>query len=130
MSKLEQTLISCEQKIQKFYDYEIKLYVLPTHPTTLQSILDYSLQQTGCTIKDLHAENQSRKCSEARQIYCYLAKKHTKYSLDKIGELINRSHSNVIYSINTITNLLEQDKIFRNTYLQTINEFKTISTES
>lgn len=130
MNNLQKTLSNCEEKVQKFFDYEIKLTVLPKNPSSLQCILDYCIQQSGASKNDLLAGKQSRKVSEARQIYCYLAKKHTEYSLTAIGKFINKDHSTVIYSIKTVTDLLQHDKIFINTYSQIINEFTTIPTNS
>ncbi len=59
---------------------------------------------------DITRKNQNREIVEARQIYCYLARKHTKTSLDKIGSLINKNHGTVLYSDNLIKNLLTYDK--------------------
>jgi hypothetical protein len=35
----------------------------------------------------------------ARQIYCYMAKHNTNYSLSRIGSKINRDHTTVLHSI-------------------------------
>ena len=135
MNNLNDTLLSCEQKIQRFFSYKIKLVVLPHINSTLGTILDYVCLETGIYKNDILSDKQPRNIVEARQIYCYLAKKTTEYSLTDIGRFIKKDHATVIYSIRTVDNLLEKDKIFKNTYSQIIknftpNELTTISTES
>ena len=135
MNNLQTTLLSCEQKIQHFFSYKIKLIVVPHVESTLGTILDYVCLETGITKDQIINRNNSQQITEARQIYCYLAKKHTEYSLVYIGKFIKREHATVIYSIRTAENLLEKDKIFIRTYSQIIKNFTpdeltTISTES
>ena len=135
MNNLQTTLLSCEQKIQHFFSYKIKLIVVPHIESTLGAILDYVCLETGITKDQIINRNNSQQITEARQIYCYLAKKHTDYSLKDIGKFIKRGHAAVIYSIRTVENLLEKDKIFIRTYSQIIKNFTpdeltTISTES
>lgn len=53
---------------------------------------------------------RKRELVVTRQIYCYLAKRHTKHSLKTIGENMgNRDHTTVMHSIQTITDLMETD---------------------
>ena len=135
MNSLQTTLLSCEQKIQHFFSYKIKLVVLPHINSTLGAILDYVCLETNISKNDILSTNHQRSIVEARQVFCYLAKKNTEYSLTDIGRFINRNHATVIYSIRTVDNLLETDKIFINTYSQIIKNFTpdeltTISTES
>lgn len=47
---------------------------------------------------------------DARQLYCYLARKHTFASWSSIGSSINRDHSSAIHSCNKILTLKEFDK--------------------
>jgi len=46
----------------------------------------------------------------ARQCFCYFAKLFTSYSLESIGQFIDRDHSTVIYSIKQIKNLMKFNK--------------------
>jgi chromosomal replication initiation ATPase DnaA len=66
--------------------------------------------KTVMGISELQLESKSRKREivEARQIYCYLMRKHTDLSLKAIGATIGgRDHSTVIHSLDAL-----EDRIF------------------
>ena len=44
---------------------------------------------------------------KARQMYCYLCKKYTDFSLCKISKIINRDHATVIHSVKKINNQIK-----------------------
>jgi len=69
----------------------------------------------------LSMKTRKREIAEARQLYCYFARKMTNYSLPTIGEPINRHHTTVLFSIDNIRNLKEVDKRIRN-YVNLIEE--------
>ena len=73
MNNLQTTLQNCEQKIQHFFSYKIKLIVVPHVEPTLGTILDYVCLETGITKDQIINRNNSQQITEARQIYCYLA---------------------------------------------------------
>ena len=56
-------------------------------------------------------KSRLRKVVNARQIFCYLQKKHNSnnFTLTRIGSLIEKDHATVLHGIKTINNLLEYD---------------------
>jgi chromosomal replication initiation ATPase DnaA len=44
---------------------------------------------------------------DARSLYCYLAKKNTKYNFREIGEVIGIVHSSVIWHIHRVNRLVD-----------------------
>jgi len=53
---------------------------------------------TGLTIGQLRKESRSTKeITEARQLFVLLAREHTTYSYPKIGVILNRDHSTIMY---------------------------------
>ena len=61
------------------------------------------------------SSTRKREIVQARQISMYLAKSHTKSSLKTIGSHFGgRDHSTVIYACQTVDDLIETDKKFRN----------------
>lgn len=61
----------------------------------------------------LFTKSRKREISDARQMLMYLAKKHTGMPLSAIGRRLARSHSTVIYAIESIEQRLEFDKKLR-----------------
>ncbi|MGE9617183.1 MAG: chromosomal replication initiator protein DnaA [Solitalea-like symbiont of Acarus siro] len=69
-------------------------------------------------IDQLKSKTRRREIVQARQISMYLAKKHTKLSLKRIGQFYGgKDHSTVIYACNTISDLVSADKNIRNLVL-------------
>ncbi len=66
------------------------------------------------SVDKLHGKTRKRSIVVARQLSMYLAKKLTNKSLKTIGEIFGgRDHSTVIYSCKTVQDLLDTDKIFK-----------------
>lgn len=75
---------------------------------------------------DVRIELKSRKRHTvyAKKVFCTLAKKLDKYSLEKIGDCINMSHCNTIFHINTI------DKVYnlhKKGYNEIVKEYSIAS---
>ena len=68
------------------------------------------------TLEQLRSKTRKRGIVEARQIYCKLAKKRTKYTLEQIGSAINKDHATVLHSVRTCNNLIETNINFKNKY--------------
>ena len=67
-------------------------------------------------IEKLHSNTRKREIVTARQLSMYLAKHFTKSSLKEIGsDLGGKDHSTVIYSINTVKDLIDTDPLFKDT---------------
>ncbi len=62
---------------------------------------------------DLFGKDRDRNIIYARHLYRYFIKKHTSYSLAKLGEMSGCGHSNVINSVKVVENLVATDKSFR-----------------
>lgn len=60
---------------------------------------------TGVSIPDIFSKSRKSEIVEARQLYCYLIRKHL--SLHKIGKIININHATVVHSVNVINKLIE-----------------------
>jgi chromosomal replication initiator protein len=65
------------------------------------------------TTEELIGKSRLSKISHARQVYFYLARKHSLKSYDEIAELVNRNHATAIHGEKTIKNLLEVDKKYK-----------------
>lgn len=73
------------------------------------------VKKTVCTFfgldsKVVFTKNRKRALVWPRQITAYLLKKHTKYSLQKIGSKVGGAdHATVLHSIKTVKNLMQVD---------------------
>ncbi|WP_069660231.1 chromosomal replication initiator protein DnaA [Arcticibacter eurypsychrophilus] len=73
-------------------------------------------------IEMVKSKTRKREIVQARQISMYLAKSHTKTSLKSIGQFFGgRDHSTVIYACQTVEDLIDTDKKFKN-YVQDIQK--------
>ena len=68
----------------------------------------------GVSLSDMRSKTRKRPVVEARQIAMYLIRKHTDASLKQTGELFGkRDHSTVVYACNTVADLRQTNKIFK-----------------
>ncbi len=73
-------------------------------------------------IEMVKSKTRKREIVQARQISMYLAKSLTKTSLKSIGQFFGgRDHSTVIYACQTVEDLIDTDKKFKN-YVQDIQK--------
>jgi chromosomal replication initiator protein len=70
----------------------------------------------GIPVDLLKAKTRKKEVVTARQVAMYFAKEHTNHSLKSIGyHFGGRDHSTVIHSVQTVSDLIDSDKTFRNT---------------
>lgn len=62
----------------------------------------------------LSVRRRHKNISEARHIYCYLAKNFTTHSLAEIGKPIKRNHATVLHSVKKALDFIETDLNFQN----------------
>lgn len=87
--------------------------------TTQQDISVSDIQKTVCAYFGLSPESllsktRKREICQARQIAMYLSRNLTKNSLSTIGAQIGgKDHATVLHSYNTVCNLMDTDRMFR-----------------
>lgn len=66
------------------------------------------------TKEDILCKSRNRGMVDARQRFCYYAKKYSQESLSKIGFFLNgRDHSTVIHSIESVKKMMDVDVSYR-----------------
>ena len=66
------------------------------------------------SFSDMKSQTRKRPVVEARQIATHLIRKHTDETLVNIGKMFgNRDHSTVVYACNTVADLRQTNKIFK-----------------
>lgn len=81
---------------------------------TIEDIIQQSSKTFNVSEEDIYSQSRKSNVSKARQVAMYLAQKHIKLSLTRIGALIgHRNHATVLHSINLVNDQVELDKDFR-----------------
>lgn len=81
-------------------------------------------RQLTIQLSDLKGSSRARCFVDARATYCGIARLLTPFSLDVIGEHINRDHSTVINSIKQHNHLLKYNKGYADDFNAIINQLK------
>ena len=77
---------------------------------TIQHILDAVTRFYGIKVSDLQGKRRNKSIAFPRQVCMYLARKHTRYSLEEIGGYFGgRDHTTVLHGVRTITAQLASD---------------------
>jgi len=83
---------------------------------TVENIARLVAEHFDVPIETLSSKTRKRQVVIARQLSMYLAKNYTKSSLKTIGDNFGgKDHSTVIYSINTVRDLIDTDSLFKDT---------------
>ena len=98
-----------KEVIRKFVTHENK-------SISVENIAKLVAEHFSVSMDKLHSNTRKRDVVTARQLSMYLAKNFTKSSLKEIGHhLGGKDHSTVIYSINTVKDLIHTDPLFKET---------------
>ncbi len=99
----------------------------PTTPKSepriqIQTIINAVTEYYGVKVTDLQSKRRQRSIAQPRQLCMYLARKHTRYSLEEIGGYFGgRDHTTVMHAVKTIDDRRETDAEF-NTVVKSLEE--------
>ncbi|MFI4882328.1 MAG: chromosomal replication initiator protein DnaA [Phycisphaerales bacterium JB064] len=80
---------------------------------TMQAVLDAAIGFYGVKLSDLQAKKKTRSIARPRQVVMYLARKHTRHSLEEIGGYLGgRDHTTVMHGASKIAELRDADPAF------------------
>ena len=80
---------------------------------TMQAVLDAAISFYGVKLSDLRAKKKTRSIARPRQVVMYLARKHTRHSLEEIGGYLGgRDHTTVMHGYSKVAELRESDPQF------------------
>ena len=82
----------------------------------LDTIMEIVAEVTCISKEMFQGKSRKRKIVEARQLYCFFAKKYTNKTLGDIGAAIRPfyNHATVLHSIKSVNSLYEFDKLIFN----------------
>lgn len=86
---------------------------LATPHTSVQGILDAITGYYDVKLNDLLSKRRHKSIALPRQVGMYLARRHTRYSLEEIGAYFGgRDHTTVMHAIKTVNERKTQDSAF------------------
>lgn len=81
----------------------------PVAAITLDSIIDFACRNFELSPAELASKSRKRQVVLARNLACYLARKHTSMSLEQIGSRLGRRHSTVLKAITNVEREIATD---------------------
>lgn len=76
----------------------------------------------GLSAFELIEKNREAKVNQARQVFCFFARKYSGRSFPKIGEVINRDHATVLHAVNKI----ESERVYYKQLEKDLNEIEIL----
>ena len=77
---------------------------------TVQQILDAVTKYYGVRVADLQGKRRHKSIAFPRQVCMYLARRHTRYSLEEVGGYFGgRDHTTVLHAVRTVTEDVKDD---------------------
>jgi len=85
------------------------------HIDHLEDVLEATSEVVNISVDKLKSPSQARTVTEARFLYFYISRElYPKVAYEFIGDLVNKSHANVIYGVKTINDLNDVDHKIKN----------------
>lgn len=79
----------------------------------VQTIINAVTDYFGVKITDLQSKRRQRSIAQPRQVCMWLARRHTRYSLEEIGGYFGgRDHTTVMHAVRTVDDRCETDQEF------------------
>ena len=92
----------------------------------IQTIISAVTDFYGVKITDLQSKRRQRSIALPRQVCMYLARKHTRYSLEEIGGYFGgRDHTTVMHAVKTVEGRCEMDIEFGKVVLSLESQLRT-----
>ncbi|MEO1007628.1 MAG: chromosomal replication initiator protein DnaA [Planctomycetota bacterium] len=83
----------------------------PHVAATMQRVIDLIVDYYAVKLSDLQSKKKTRSIARPRQVLMYLARRHTRHSLEEIGGYLGgRDHTTIMHGANKITSLRATDR--------------------
>lgn len=89
----------------------------------VEKIIDYVANAFGVTAADIKSDKRQNDIKLARQVAMYVIKEVTALTLQEIGNIFDKNHSTVIYSIDQIKKTMDKNPQARMVAASAISEF-------
>jgi chromosomal replication initiator protein len=77
---------------------------------TIQNILDVVTKYYNVRLSDLQSKKRHKSIAFPRQVCMFLARRHTRYSLEEIGGYFGgRDHTTVLHAVRTVDKDVKED---------------------
>lgn len=118
MNEVKTIMAHAESAIGKILNARVNLYlrIKPEEENDVEAdeVFDAIELITSITKQMIKSPQRHRPISDARMIFCFIMKNHTKLSLYAIGRMLgDRDHSTVIHSVNKCRELFLDPLFFK-----------------
>ena len=103
----------------------VRLDALAVAESIIEQLTGIAMLLSGVNPNDITVKKRDRKLVDMRRMIAAILREHYGVSLTKIGQYLNRDHSDVVYLLHTHKNLLTTDDGYRKIYqifTQSINQ--------
>lgn len=87
-----------------------------------EEILQIISEECDVSLPEIISRCRKKEVVNARFIFCTVMKKHFKYSLTRIGNIVGRDHTTVIHAIREFNNRYENEDYFKSTVNKIYNK--------
>lgn len=91
---------------------------------TVDKIIDYVANAFGVTGADIKSDKRQGDIKSARQVAMFVIKEVTSLTLQEVGNIFDKNHSTVLYSIEQTKKLMEVNPQIRMVATSAVTEFK------
>lgn len=98
---------------------------IPPIPVTIEKILEEVSRTEGVSVDDIKSSKQKASVTHARKICMYIIREVTNLTYEQIGADFGKNYSTVIYNINDISKMIENDSKLERKVNDIINNVKT-----
>lgn len=98
---------------------------IPPIPVTIEKILEEVSRTEGVSVDDIKSSKQKASVTHARKICMYIIREVTNLTYEQIGADFGKNYSTVIYNINDISKMIENDSKLERKINDIINNVKT-----
>jgi len=108
--KVKEIVQQAENELCVLIGRKVKLELLPIEDITVNEVerlREIIVESSGVSWEKIQAKRGIQEICIARHFYCYFSKTYFNVNLKTIGRSINRDHTTVIHSIQTIKDMLD-----------------------
>ena len=117
----------CSRKAGSTWNWPSSRWARPRRPSrsaiTIQQILDAVTKYYNVRLSDLQSKKRHKSIAFPRQVCMFLARRHTRYSLEEIGGYFGgRDHTTVLHAVRTVDDDTKTDPRIAEQLLQLENQ--------
>jgi len=91
-----------------------------------QTVEEIVASQWFTTVEEMHTKKKNRDVVDARNIVMWYAHERRGYTFNTAGKIFGKNHATAIHARNTVNNLIETDRNFRERFNAVLHQIEKI----